>query len=374
MEKRTHEREAKSSQGLESLRRSTQKVIDTIKQLKQFLQKTERPETQEISEQTEANDTKGKIYDAIRSFARVVNGLLLVKFIFWGVEQYQINHLELESSRDENGDITYKHPDPETTHILNVLGGRETFSEQEALNYFRENIKKKAEFLHISLPEDFETYTLDQIAQFFVPTVNAKGFKVTMEEFKNFFYHSQYLSRVEAPKGAEKEVYTLVWQAEQECGNPYVRFQTENITDLDRLENFTRPYFSSKENTIYIPLETFLGGYHGKNGYQNILAELSHAKQLHDDPFKYITDALESQIRIIMDNENHYPEIDERRLKPLAYEREYEIPGSLENVAHHVIEPDLRRRYKLLNQVKGVDGTGTLHTNNQEDAPKEDTK
>ncbi len=346
--------EQEPSRNLEFLRQFAEKLKYDLDQLQQLLKNRRTPEISEVPESPEIQETDSKIAEAIHTFYRFVNRLSLVGLVFLGADQQRVRHFEVETSIDENGNITYTHQDPETTHILNVLAGRELFSEEEALNYFRENLKAKAKFFDISLPSDFDTYTLTQITDFFVPAANAKGLKLSTEEFTGFFYHSQYLSRVELPKGTEQEIYTLVWQAEQECGNPNVRFQTKQAIHRDKFESFTRAYFRSSENTIFIPIESFLGIKEG-NGYKQIIAELSHAKQLYDDPLKYERDQSESDIRISAEGGS------DEKLRHIAYEKEYTIPGSLENTAHHVIEPKLQKKYELLTKIKGVDGNGNIY-------------
>jgi len=133
-------------------------------------------------------------------------------------------------------------------------------------------------------------------------------------------------------------IYDLVWQMEQECGNPRVRTQMEGygftpVSDFGAAAHYT-PY----KNTIYISLYDLY--FH--NPDNSIVAEMSHAKQYKENPIGTHIRFARDAINVLRSAGINSPEAigDE-------YRKLYQKPGSVEHEAHKVIEPYLMSKYRL---------------------------
>lgn len=142
------------------------------------------------------------------------------------------------------------------------------------------------------------------------------------------------------------KISNILWRIEEECGSPNVRFQTTgpSIAGIELGPNIARPYFNSLSNTVFIPDPQFLEP--GKGGIEHLLAELSHSKQLGDNPLNFYAKAVASLFRILGEGG-----LDAKKLSK-AQDKEYDLPGSLENEAHSLIEPELTKKYKDIAQGK----------------------
>lgn len=326
-------------------------VVTAMNSFKKIAEEAETPEQKE-----KLNSLREKILGTAKRFLKVGRNITLTGFIALGVPlglegvKYYGTHPELETTRDERGNVVYVHPDTKTTHILNVLAGRELISLEEASNNFRGILKTRANALGIELPEDFDTYNIDQLDSFLTTVMNEKGFDAKPGEFKDYFYDFQYLERIELPENESQEIYNLVWEIEKESGNPKVRFQTKgpNVFGVALSDEDTyRPHYNPLENTIYLPMDMFV---EQDEGYKLLIAELSHAKQLKDDPFGFYFKTASSALRIFSKGGFDMSKLSE------AQREEYRTPGSLEHEAHSSIEPELQKKYQKLTKIKGVKG------------------
>lgn len=307
----------------------------------------EKAET--VQQKEQLNSLREKIAKAAKKFLKVGRNIALAGFIALGVDYY-VTHPDVEIARDARGSIEYIHPDKETTHILNVLAGRESISLEEALNNFREITRTRADAVGITLPEDFDTYGIDQMDSFLTTAFNKKGFNDEPGQLKDYFYDFHYLKRMELPESDAQEIYELVWEVEQESGNPKIRFQTKgpNVFGIALSDEDTyRPHYNPLENTLYLPMGMFV---EQVEGYKLLLAELSHGKQIKDDPFGFYFKAASSFLRIFSKGGFTMSKLSE------AQREEYSITGSLEHEAHSVIQPRLTEKYKKLTKIKGVKG------------------
>lgn len=317
-------------------------AAEVIRNFNEIAQKAETPE-----QKKKLNSLRKKISRLVKKFLKTGRNITLAGTLALGVD-YFITHPDLKIKVDEKGNIEYIHPDPETTHILNVLAGRESISFEEALGNFRAIMRVWAEAEGIELPEDFDTYDIDQIDNFLTNASRKMGRAFKPGDFKDDFYEFYYWERMDIPEEESREIYNLVWELEQECGNPKIRFQKRGPRPFGLSGNdIDRAYYNPLENTVYLPMAHFVE--QGK-GYQSLIAELSHAKQLRDNPFGFYFKSVISALRIFSKGG-----FDKGRLLE-AQDEEYDIPGSLEHEAHSTIEPQLREKYKKLSEIKGTKG------------------
>lgn len=189
---------------------------------------------------------------------------------------------------------------------------------------------------------------------FFVTALNEKSGTASDSakpgELKDYFYEYQYLKKMDVPEDKVKEIYNLVWAVEQECGNPKIRFQTKGPSIFGVAlsdEDTYRPHYNPSENTLYLPMDMFV---EQTWGYKHTLAEMSHSKQLKDNPVEFYFKVASSFLRIFSKGGFNMEKLSE------AQREEYKISGSLENEAHSVIEPGLTEKYEKLTKIKGVKG------------------
>ncbi len=196
-----------------------------------------------------------------------------------GATAFNVNYFATHQNKvqvveTENG-IEYSHPDKQTTHILNFLAGKEGLTEEE-----KEGVCKY------------------------------------VDESNNEFNHKKY---------------SAFWKIEIETGSPKIEW-------IDYRKNFSSsvmtnaPSYNPFSNTVYISCDSkWLS-------QDDLLSELSHAKQYANNPVNFCVISADSLIRTIANMAIH----DETFWS--AYCREYSTWGSFEFEAHRIIEPQLKQR------------------------------
>ncbi|MST04266.1 MAG: hypothetical protein EXS49_01725 [Candidatus Pacebacteria bacterium] len=296
-------------------------------------------EAQLEEEKKGLDSLRSKVFDAARGFLKQCRSLAIIGSIALGAD-YQLTHPELEIVGDKDGNLEYIHPDSETTHILNVLSGKEVFTPEEALPYFKTLIEQSANEDNIKLPEDFDSYNIDQVDSFWVAALNEKGTEIKPGTFRDSFYSCQYLNK-NSTNTTDRDIYDLTWKMENECGNPKIRIDNETTNISEKLlsqREIYRANYSGPTNTVFLPKNVFFTG----NAYEALISELSHSKQLKDDPIGFYYDGASSMIRMFSKGGFDKAQLHSAQLD------EYAIPGSLEHQAHSSIEPKLKAKYKKL--------------------------
>ena len=291
---------------------------------------------------------KERLFKATRKLFRTVEWVTVICAVF-AVGNYERTHSGLEVINNPDGTNEYKHEDTRTTHLLNVLSGREKFNEQDMkIEYnglIKEVVKQKGGVLSKNI-EDMSISELDTAgAKYFreIDTAYKPGdlVKNFYDELKSINMGDKTLQEIKS----NKNIYELVWQMEKECGNPRIRFVSENI-DFTPVSNFKgSEHYDPINNTIYISpwdmiphIETKIGGYKADVG---IIPEMSHAKQFNDNEVGSFVGSAIDVIGVLrrggFDTENITEE----------YKKLYFKPGSFEHDAHNVIEPYLRKKYQI---------------------------
>lgn len=180
----------------------------------------------------------------------------------------------------------YQHPDPETTHLLNYLAGKE---------------------------------------------------EVTVEENKRFYCDADYIHDNRPIKeNLNQKLYDSLWQMEREFGSPQIR----GINWKDSYSSFAAfsgiQEYNPYSHTIYLECKS------PKRARGELMAEFAHASQFQHNQLEAQLQLMGSFVRMMVNAANH-----DEKLFP-AYCREYSTWDSLEYEAHRIIEPQLRERLKSI--------------------------
>ena len=315
-----------------------QEAVNIIQEFEKIAEKAETPAQKE-----KLNSLRKKISRTVKKFFTIGRRLALVGTLAMSINHY-VTHPDLEVTEDEQGDLLFKHPDKQTTHILNAIVGRDSISLEESLKSYKERIKNRIKKIGISLPTEFDSYDIDQVDSYLVKAgLDKPG--VTRDYFNEYYN----FKGVEVSPDESKEIYNLLWEMEEECGNPKFRFQSRgpSVLGIEYSDDDTRAYYDPIGNTFYIPMDLFVGQ---EAGHEKLFAELAHAKQLEDNPLEFYVKSASSMLRIFAKGKFDLEILTE------AHQEEYEISGTLENEAHSEIEPYLAEKYSKITKGKSIGG------------------
>lgn len=220
----------------------------------------------------------------------------------------------VETDEDGDGMPEYRHEDPETTHILNVLSGKEKLSDEDKRRFTAEAVAEMYDNLSdkqrekIGSKHSLYKKTLSQLRV----DLKVTGYTGTVEEALQPYERSEY----------DEELYQALWSLEQENGNPRIRFYYDE----------QQPHFNAFTNTVEISTMN------GRIGIgEAYLAELAHSQQFHNDPFYTSLGAMYGVLRAAymtyLDNPGD-----------LTYDTIVHAICEVEVEAHHVIEPQLNEQ------------------------------
>ncbi len=274
---------------------------------------------------------KKKSSTILRAFGRIASALTFVGFV-GGIAIDQLvnrNDIEVREMQEKN---TYRHSDPETTHLINYLAGKENLSEDELMQALRTIMRGVLEkFDHMNLPEDFDHYSAEQLDDFFS---QHQEFGMPKGELIKFVREQAHR---ECPRNAE--IYNELWQLEKESGAPQVRINTSFAAFAQSKEGGPRAHYSSLTHTIYLNTP-FVGC-----ELDEFFGEMAHAEQFtpnstarYSNMGRGVWDLLRVAMRARL-NPAHLVE---------EYNKTYQQPGTIEYEAHGVIAPRLRDKYKKL--------------------------
>jgi hypothetical protein len=341
-------------------------------------------------QKTRLESLKEKTKKATKNFLKIaktavyVGGLISIPIIARDVTEFSSSRVSLEKTIDGVSHTTYLHPDQRTTHYLNILAGKEKFIDNDLeyaqeKNLTTEDLNKLAGFEKMS-DEDVER--LDQniwreqikriYKQYSLPVPNTEGmssldlaflyFKDPVKGYESLEREKavrESSMRFEQEKGQEykerygfrssvnEDIYDLVWEMEEECGNPKIRFINES-PEQSRPPPEGRAFYSFQDNTIHINIASLVEVGSSKTGSadSSVPAEMSHAKQFKDNPlgstFKCIRDNVGTFVKSILHGKSF-----------LDFEHEqYDEEGRLEYEAHKIIEPYLKSKYPIQINIK----------------------
>jgi len=214
----------------------------------------------------------------------------------------------------------FKHEDPETTHIINALCGKEPFTENEKLNIAIGITVKSCKASKTPVPEDIQSWDLQEIKDLYLKTTNNPEYH--LKEFDTILSGAVYL----------EGLYSIIWEQEKRSGSPYVRWSvTENTANIGDVHNGA--FYEADTHTMYIKPEALTCS----NITDQYVAEVSHALQYTEKPVRNL-------LRNICDNFTalviaRQTGMDTRDVRNLIL---YDEPGTVEYEAHKIIEPVLQ--------------------------------
>lgn len=285
---------------------------------------------------------------------------------------FETSHPALAQTVDANGLTAYSHPDERTAHYLNILAGKDRFTDEDLKfanedSRTAEDLNKIAGFEKLTdddvekiekgvwekqLEDTYARYSLplpanlDQMSSVemgLLSSVNPDG-SFNSEESKAshrqaiIYFEQQmrelYNQREEFRSTAGNDLYDLVWNLEKECGNPRIRFIGED--NIPPISSTGREFYVSVNNTMYIVLDDLTGD------TDAVEAEMSHAKQDIDHPVDFLwrstRDNVEALTQGILSGKGYRKAYD-----GLLYNKS----GSVEYEAHKVIQPELEKKYPI---------------------------
>ena len=94
--------------------------------------------------------------------------------------------------------------------------------------------------------------------------------------------------RGELGKSGQSELYQALWKLEQECGNPKVRFLTEERKGISGTLASGDDHYNPFTNTVFINMNK------GEEMLECLVAEFSHGKQFHKNPLRTSLEGIKS--------------------------------------------------------------------------------
>lgn len=192
-----------------------------------------------------------KIVELTPKFFRVAKRAVAVGAII-AIGNYYQTHPDLNKSTDETGQTIYTHEDARTTHYLNILAGREKFTEEDLEAERRPAIMDKLREEGIPTPNNIEKLSIDELYTLYYKNTDPSkiekpdGFKELNRQWAQMINDQITLYR-----SASKDKNSLVWQLEEECGNPKIRFVTEERLTI-AFPKFKDHYkYNPFSNTVY---------------------------------------------------------------------------------------------------------------------------
>lgn len=256
------------------------------------------------------------------------------------VANYHASHDELQIT-EKDGKKEYHHPDEQTNHYLNILAGKEKITEEDIVFEMRQFIK-----LHIAAggyKVDFsvDDMNIDDIDNFAVEYLDAQSGELKSDLRKTL----ENMQEIDSSNPIHEKTYDMVWNMEQECGNPKIRLNVESFTPIFGFPvGIGNPHYNSLTNTVFLGLYDFVGSkpnsFHG---------ELAHAKQFNDDQVGSYWRAIRDGVFILANSDFDISKIYD------IHGDTYHTVGHIEHEAHAIIEPYLEKKYPLRNHLKKDD-------------------
>lgn len=308
---------------------------------------------------------------------------------------------KLVKSRDVGGRTVYEHVDAETTHILNIVAGKEKLTSEEKISlqidlarmslsdtgrklpenfaglseaerldwladdsaqwlierdYGGENKNKlRDKFLYDNGPEErmilLEAWGVDVPEE--VKKLDEAAFVNWMVEPYKEMVRKRYLleeraawknifSLLTSTPEFDEGTYEAIWRLEQEVGAPRVRLSySAAASGMAFFAAESDGFYDGMSNTVYLNF----GGIEART----LIAEMAHSQQRKEAPISTAFRELLALGRVISRTAK---EMSVSSAKS-AYGAEYSLPGSIEQEAHGPIEGKLRERFERYKKKQG---------------------
>ncbi len=320
---------ALSSESIALLKKTASKLSDVKEE---DLSPEKKIEWQKIKEKT---------LNVVKKFLRITQRTILVGSVL-AVGNYYRTHDSLTKTTNEKGEFVYHHPDRETDHLLNVMAGREkmTLGDKliEYMGLFEEILKKR----NIEIPSNFRTMSLDELDAFLFTTKIDTGMhrgdlKKDLEREVEIFNGN--FSDTTSNFKAAKNLYDLVWRLEEECGNPRIKFESEDIHFTPIKDYQGARHYDPVNNIIYVSFWDL--GRWSNHAEASLMAEMSHAKQFNDNQVTTYLNMTADFLSVLTKSGFTIDSIADN------YKKTYDNPGTFEHEAHRIIQPYLEKKYQL---------------------------
>jgi hypothetical protein len=208
------------------------------------------------------------------SLARV--GILVTAGLAYNYEQTTYN---ITKTTDEKGAVVYLHDDLETTHLINVMAGKEDLTFQEKLAQLRSDLVaglKEGSISSEQIPGGVRT--LKRLSDREMVEVHKRIYAkdetdvMSEGEYVEKFFHNLNLK----PDAFNEEVYKALWELEIENGAPKVRLNEARFSDI-YIQGISTDVDRSQYD--WLDNEMSLGRGSHPQFLDNFFAEMSHAKQ-----------------------------------------------------------------------------------------------
>lgn len=317
-----------------------EKIIQNTQKLSGYLNSIEKSEL-DLDQKKRFEKIKEKIKNISFKFIKTIKWIALLASTI-GVVNYELVHTKLDITNKPDGTREYRHKDARTTHLLNMLAGREKMTEEDLRIDYNAIVRETAKQMKYKLSKDPDKMTLDELDEAVFEISLKKGEDVEKGDFKKDFQkelarHNTVDTSTWHPN---ENIYELVWQLEQEAGNPKVRFNSEDLHFIPFSSPDGRLHYSAVKNTIFISSDDFTA-HHGYAGASNLVAELSHGKQMNDHPISTALNEVADLSKVFVHGGFNLDKLTDE------YHKLYSTPGSVEHEAHELIEPYLLKKYKL---------------------------
>lgn len=111
-----------------------------------------------------------RVKEKANKFLKRVRQVSIV-LILASITNHQVTHRDQIESINVEGKEIFKHPDEETTHILNYIAGLDSLSDEEQLKFIKEYIKGAGK---IKVPDNFDEMTREQVESLMLYSVDDK--------------------------------------------------------------------------------------------------------------------------------------------------------------------------------------------------------
>lgn len=228
----------------------------------------------------------------------------------------------IEQKTEPSGEIVFKHPDQQTTQILNYLSGKAELPHEIRLQIIKDGIKEHPE--QFTPAKDLDTYNESQLRSF-----------VGQQREKSDPGIAEYINRkdidwldiyIPAKDNFDSKLYENLWKIEQEVGNPKIRWGKPLSADnAGHFSPSNTIYLESPFEQMGIPRDIYIG-------------EAAHAKQFKEKPFSTSIQFAKDMVRTV------FAAVRKGKSLSAAQSELYNIPGTVEYEAHKVIEPELMKK------------------------------
>ena len=281
------------------------------------------------------------VQEKANKFIKRLRQATFVLGIIVAANYYETHSTDIEKDY-ENGKEVFKHPDKETNHILNYLAGADSLTRQEQINTVKDGIAVSLKEEGINLPDNYFSMSEEEFLSY-LESINDKvklvgpESKTTLKEDINKTIDENLPTKYEY----NDTLYNILWKVEKECGAPKIRWTVGDERNMFLMNTSAVAHYNPVTHTIFI----HPGDYQKKHvQIKELISELPHSKQLYDNYFSSIAGGIEAATRIAK-------EFIKNRSIVGAQLKEYDVTGSIENEAHNIIEPELKKEFKDIKSI-----------------------